>query len=675
MDGALNAAHGSTYRKYVVCAITLDPEEPPAALVRMVCYSHHQYPQMSQSRKELHLTRFGAFEVDVRSGELRKGGLKLKLQGMPFQILEALLERPGDVVTREELRLRIWPEGTFVDFDNSLNSAVNRLREALDDSADNPRFVETLPRRGYRFIAPVERIGEASPQPAKERTTATLPGVSGFRRWYQGLAGVALIAIMLGFAYYLGKLGPQSVPPADAKLMLAVLPFKNLASEPEQDYFSDGLTEEMIAHLGRLNPERLGIIASTSAMRYKSTDKSIAQIGDELGVSYILEGSVRRESDRVRITAQLIHVGDQTHLWAETYEHDLAGVLAIQQEVANRIAKSLTVQLLPDRAPFLSSRSPGSAAYDAYLKGRYHWNKRTARASKEAIKYFQQAIDEDPNFAPAYAGLAVSYNYLAGFAPPQDVYPKAKQAALKALEIDDTLAEAHAALGMIKLSFDLDWAGAEKEFEQALELNPNLAIAHLWYGCYLSAREKHDAAIAAAQSAQNLDPLSFAVNADAGWYYLFARRYDNAIQQCRRTLELEPSFSPARFCLELAYMQKGMYKESLAQAQALLISYGASKEQAAALADADPETGLKRAWEWQLRGLYNASQQGQHISPYQFAWHYVVLGQDDQALDSLEKAYGERDPFLVYLKGDPMFDPLRSDARFQDIVRRMNFPK
>ncbi len=473
---------------------------------------------MEEPAQTPRILRFGVFEVDLRSGELRKHGLKIKLQEKPLQVLATLLEHPGDVITREELRRKLWSEDTFVDFEHSINIALNKLRAALSDSAKNPRFVETLARHGYRFIAPVDKRVQASPP--------------------------------------------------SGKVMLAVLPFENLSNDPRQNYFSEGLTEEMITQLGRMHPRRLGVIARSTAMHYQGTQKRADQIGQELGVGYILEGSVRRAIDRVRITAQLIQVSDQTHLWAETYDRKLADVLDIQREVARRIAKSLAVELLPDQQTALSRTSTrDSEAHEAYLKGRYFWNKRTEEGFQKAIVHFEQAIARDPDYALAYTGLADCYETLAlyGGLLPREAALRAKTAASKALEIDGKLAEAYTSLGFAQLQFDWDWPGAEREFKQALDLNPNYVTGHHWYGLFLALMGRFEEAFAQMRHCLDLDPLSLVLNSHLGWFLYYAHRFEEAIKQFCKTLEMDQSFPVTNYLLGLAYLKKEMINEAISE--------------------------------------------------------------------------------------------------------------
>jgi len=452
-----------------------------------------------------------------------------------------------------------------------------------------------------------------------------------------------------------------------------VLPFENLSGDPEQDYFSDGLTEEMITQLGHLQPQRLGVIARTSVMTFKKSNKDITRIGSDLGAAYILEGSVRREADRMRITAQLIQVSDQTHLWAESYDREIHDALNIQSEVAERIAQSLALELLPSAQPGITNYRPNPEARDAYLKGRYLRNKWTREGLEKSIGYFEQAIEKDSKYALAYAGLADAWYSLRMFAglSPREVYPKVKEAALKALEIDDALAEGHAVLGAARFWYDWDWAGAEQEFKRALALNPSLAGARHNYGWYLIARERFDDGLAEVKRAQELDPLSLQANIDIGWACIRARRYDEAITQSKRTLELEPNFLEAWGCLLLAYQLKGMYEDALAEAERIMKRAGASQEEIAGLHRGDTAARMRSVEQWRLKGLEKRAAEGGYVSAYSRAAQYAALGEKERAFEWLEKAYAERDMMMALLSTDPVCASLRGDARFDDLLRRI----
>jgi len=614
------------------------------------------------------IVRFGVYEVDLRAGELRKHGVKIKLQEQPFQILAMLLERHGEVVTREELPQNLWPADTFVDFEHSINAAVKRLRKALDDSADSPRFVETLPRRGYRFIAPVEAL-EGGVGAAAAPTA-----VPGRMR----IAALVLAGLVIAFGYFAWRRFWPRVKLPTGKIMRVVLPFENLSGDPTQDYFADGLTEEMITQLAGLQPERLGVIARTSAMRYKHTQKRVDEIGRELGVDYLLEGSVRREGERVRISAQLIQVSDQAHLWAESYDRDLGSILASQGEVARSIANEIELELTPPQQARLAYARPViPEAHEAYLRGRYHWNKRTPEEVQKGLEYFNQAIEKDPRYALAYAGVADYYTVGSGGylgLSPKEAYPKAKAAALKALEIDDSVAETHTSLATVKMEYDWDWAGAEQEFKRALELNPNYAIGHQWYAEFLRAVGRRDESFREMQRVLELDPFSVIVNNSHGIGFLYARQYDRAVQQCRRTLELEPDFLSAQGCIVWSRYYSGLVEEAFQEQLRLDKMAGASPAQMAALRkayEAGGWNGVRRLW---LDRQKEAMSKGKCVSPVSHAGTYAQLGDKGQAMVWLEKGLKQRDVRMAYLKIDPEFDPLRSDPRFQDLLRRMNFP-
>jgi TolB-like protein/DNA-binding winged helix-turn-helix (wHTH) protein/Tfp pilus assembly protein PilF len=631
--------------------------------------------------------RFGVFLADLRAGELYKRGARLRLPGQPFQVLALLLERQGDVVTREELRQRLWPKDVFVDFDQSLNKAVNRIREALGDSADSPRFVETLPRRGYRFLAPVERVEPGSepahpdapaPLPDQEvvATTPAPPRVEARRARTAALALLAAAAALTGALYLAARAGREPVAPAPGgKLMLAVLPFDNLSGDPEHEYFADGMTEEMIAQLGRLRPERLGVIARTSAMQYKHTHKAVDQIARELAVGYLVEGSVRRDAGRVRITVQLIQAADQTHLWADSYERDVADVLAIQTDVARRVASSLALELLPDRREALARlESQSSAAHDACLQGRYHWNKRTEAGLRKSLESFQQAIAIDPFYAPGYAGLADAYNVLADYAliAPKEAGPRAQAAASKALALDPTLAEAHAALAYSRWNFEWDWTGAEREFQRALALDPGYAVAHQWYGTYLGQLGRFDEALDQMRLARQLDPVSRIIGTNLGALHYFARRYDEAIRICRQTLELDAEFPVALWLLGRAHEARGELPQALSAFERAIAAsdsptYVAARARVLALSgDAAQARSL-------LETLHRLSER-RYVSAFDLALVHGALGETQASLDWLERAYASRSNALADLKVDPRLDPLRSEPRFQALVRRVGIP-
>jgi TolB-like protein/DNA-binding winged helix-turn-helix (wHTH) protein len=629
--------------------------------------------RVPSSARPSHVHSFEGLEVDLRAGELRKNGEKVKLQEQPLQILAMLLERPGEVVTREEIQKRLWPTDTFVAFDHSINAAIQRLRQALGDSADSPRFVETMARRGYRFIAPVD-VGAGSARP---REGGALP--YGYVAVAAGVIVVALATIfVLNVAGLRERLmtaiGARHGVPVPKIESIAVLPLANLSGDPQQEYFADGMTEELITDLGKISALR--VISRTSVMQYKGTRKPLPQIARELNVDGIVEGTVRRSGDRVRITANLLHAPSDRHLWAATYERNLGDVLALQGEVASAIASQIRIKLTPQEQVRLTSTRPvNPEAHRLYLLGRFYWNKRTEEGSKKAIDHFQRAIELDPAYAPAYAGLADSYILLGdwGYLPPRDAYPKSEAAARKALQIDEASAEAHTSLAYDYFEYDWDWAACEKEFKRAIELNPNYATARQWYSEYLSAMRRHAEAIAEAQRGAELDPLSPIISAEGPFRYYFARRHDEAIRGFRDTVSLFPEFAIAYGGLGLAYEANGMYQEAIASYQKARSLSGASAAELAALGQAYAKGGIRGYYLWELQRLREESKH-RYVRAADFAYLFADLGENDEAFSCLERAYRDRDWHLALLQIHPLLDPLRSDPRFQDLLRRMNFP-
>jgi TolB-like protein/DNA-binding winged helix-turn-helix (wHTH) protein len=640
---------------------------------------HETRPQVS----------FGPFTVDSRSSELKKHGVRVKIQDRPFEILTILLERPGEVVTRDELRNRLWPEGTFVDFDNNISASIGKLRGALSDSAATPRYIETV-GRGYRFIADLRQVPETfeGPRPmlvpqAGGPGTPAQVGAPPMRRkspprsrriWLPA-AAVALLTLAGLLVYSL--LWRTRSRPASGKMMLAVLPFSNLTGDATQEYFSDGLTEEMITQLGRLDTQRIGVIARTSVMSYKNTRQPLPRIAQELGVQYVLEGSVRRYAQRIRIAAQLVGAQDQSHLWAREYDRQLSDVLTLQSEIAETIAGELQVALGANwERPTVVRSGPLSPqsykAYDLYLQGRFYWNKRTPDGFRKALELFQQATENDPGYARAYAGLADSYAMMSnyGFAPATDCMPKARAAALKALQIDDSLAEAHTSLAVIAQDFDWDWQMAEKEYRRAIELNANYATAHHWYAEYLAYQGRFHEALAESERARELDPLSLIIAADNGAIFYFSRQYDRAIERFRAVLDMDPGFTRAHLVI-VAYAQKGQFAAALADIEAWRHTVGDRPWIAGWEAYVYGRAG-ERAKAWQaLRKVEELSRKWQ-VDPTQFMIvSYSGIGDKEKCLAWLEKASRERTNIPTGLKVDPLYDPLRSEPRFQDLLRRV----
>jgi TolB-like protein/DNA-binding winged helix-turn-helix (wHTH) protein len=635
---------------------------------------------------ERRTVRFGVFEVDLRAGELRKSGLRIKLQEKPFQILGALLERAGEIVTREELQKRLWPGDTFVDFDHSLGTAVGKLRQALGDSAQNPRFVETLGGRGYRFIAPVTASGQvfaarsgddlAGGQARDADSVAAAPekrprgGPSKF--WLGTGAAMVVAAVVVAVLSVSGwRDRVLNLDRPTAISSLAILPFENLTHDSNQEYYADGMTEELITDLGKIGALR--VISRTSVMSYKGARKPLAQIARELNVDAVVEGSVLRSGQRVRITAQLVRANPEKHLWAESYERDARDVLALQADVAHDIAVEIRVKLTPqEQARMSSSRPVDPEAHEAYLRGVYFWNKRTEPDLEKSVEYFNSAIQKDPGYAVFYAGLAQAYNSIGvyGHLAPREIFPKARVVALKALALDDSLGEAHAALGFYKSVYDWDQPGADIEFRRAIELNPGYTFAHIWRGEVLSLMEQHAEARAELDRARELDPTSLIASDQRGWVLYMARDYDEAIAQIQKTLELEPRFAHAHCWLGKAYLQKGMVLEGLAQLQeSASLPGGDSPLFLPWLGYAYALSG-NRAEAYKVIDAIKSQERKGFGSPSGMAAIYCGLGETNQALDWLEKACQERDPMLPNIQVEPAFDPLRSNTHFQDLVRR-----
>ena len=627
--------------------------------------------------------RFGVFELDLRAGELRKHGLRIRLQEQPFLVLATLLEHPGEVVTREELQKKLWPADTFVDFDHGLNKTINKIREALGDSAESPRFVETVARRGYRFLAEV-KAADTVPVHRPESTTQPHPGAEAPE--HAGLAGklathkpvpaplawkisvFVVLLVMVSLATW--KLYSWKHPSPIIR-SLAVLPLESLSSDPSQDYFADGMTDELISDLGQISALR--VISRTSVMGYKRAHKPLPQIARELNVDAVVEGTVLRSGDQVRITAQLIEGSSDRHLWSQSYEGQLRDTLALQNQVARAIADEIRVNLnSQERAALKNAQVVNPEAYESYLKGRYFWNKRTADGLKVALAYFNQAIEEDPKYAQAYSGLADTYALLGDWQyaamTAKEALPKAKAAAIKALELDSALGEAHNSLAFCLDGFDWDFPSADKEFRRAIELNPGYATAHHWYAWHLSLLGRYDEAIAEMKKAENLDPLSLIINADLAELLVLAHSYDESIRQSRKTIEMDPNFALAHNQLAQAYLQKNMNREAVTELETAAQLSGDSPTVIANLARAFTASG-KRSEAARLLNDLKKRSNSSYSCAAEIAVIYVALGDKTQAMIWLEKGYEERFNPGVLLR--PGFDPVRSEPRFEELVRRI----
>lgn len=659
---------------------------------------------MEQLRRSQRNVRFGVFEADIEAGELRKHGLRLKLSEQPFQILTMLLARPGEIISREFLRERLWPSDTFVDFDHGLNNAVMRLREVLGDSSEHPRFIETLPRRGYRFIAPVElktQSSEGAPlEPtAIARTISVSPvapdsvfgnaplvrnGLGGQHNRFFALPRISVLvaAVLAGSAlisgitvHYVWGVN-ASKGKTNRTSSLVVLPLENLSGDKEQDYFADGMTDDLIANLAKIRSLR--VISRSTAMAYKGTHKPLPQIASELNVDAVIEGTVLRVGSRVRITAELVQVSTDHHLWADTYESPIGDVLALQNRVSSAIVDEIRINLTKEDKERLAMKpAVGPEAYEDYLKGRYYWNKRSGEGFAKAIGYFEEATRQDPQYALAYAGLADCYGIIGatiyGSVPAAEAAPKAKAAAIRALEIDPTLAEAETSLATAKFNYDWDWTGAEEGFKRAIQLDPSYATAYQRYSLYLIALGRFDESFDQIKKARELEPLSISINASFGWRLYLAREFDRSIAQLRDTLEMDPSYEWAHLILGQAYEQKGEYNLAIEELRKAVELSHSSPLMISALAHAYALSG-NHSDALKLLAQLEALSRKQYVSPFYVAVVYLGLGKNDLATKWLEKAYDDRSNGLVFLKVEPELDPLRSDPRFVSLLRKLNFP-
>ena len=565
--------------------------------------------------------RFGSFELNVRSRELQNGATRVRLQEQPFEILLMMLERRGDLVTRDELRQRLWPRGTFVDFEHSLNAAVKRLRAALGDDAERPRFIETLPRRGYRFIGALET--DARSQQA-----------------------------------------------ARPKARLAVLPFVDLSECSEHGYFADGLTEEMIAQLGQLCKNRIGVISRYSSMVFKESSRRAREIGEALQADYLLEGSARRDGDRVRITARLVETASETHLWVETYESYLTDYLSVQTDVAARVARSLAMELIPDETTAAQPASASPSAYQDYLKGRYYWNMLADQGVEPALVHFEHATRLDPAFALAHVGLARVQLLKAEYygTTPRVALEAARQSVKRALDLDPDLFEAHLALGDVRRMLEWDWRGAEAAYARAIVLNPSHETAHRSYGLLLAALARPDEALRESDRACEMDPLCVVVNSGgAAWVRYLVGDYDGAVVRSKEAVEIEPGYLVAHRVLAAAYLRQGRENEAIAVLEAALARSADDPVILAWLAHAMAAAGCREAAVDLVERLDSLAAKC-HLPAYHLALAQVGLGDWEAAFAALERATVDADPSLVNLAAEPRFEPLRSDPRYTRLI-------
>jgi TolB-like protein/DNA-binding winged helix-turn-helix (wHTH) protein/Tfp pilus assembly protein PilF len=615
------------------------------------------------------------------------------VQQQPMKLLAILLEHPGEVVTREELRSRVWPNESFGDFDQALNIAIGKLRSALEDSAENPRFIETLPKRGYRFIADVSVLHADARSKRPESSAADLPWSQGKKtelghtlqsaglaaaskrrlwltRWVIGALALVL-SLMIFFAWRFRS----RTPALSGIRSIAVLPLENLSADASQNYFADGMTDELITDLAQISALR--VISRTSVMVYKGARKPLPQIARDLNVDAVVEGTVLRSGDQVRITAQLIEASTDKHLWSQSYEGELRDTLALQNRVASAIADEIRISLTPqEQAALKNAKVVNPEAYESYLKGRYFWNKRTADGLKVALAYFNEAIEEDPSYAQAYSGLADTYALLGDWQyavmTSKEAFPKAKAAAIKALELDSSLSEAHTSLGYSLRAFDWDFDSAGKEFRRAIEINPGYATAHHWNAMNLGLLGRPKEALVEMRKAESLDPLSLIINADLAEFFLLTHSYDESVKQGRKIIEMDSAFAIGHKQLGDAYLLKQMDKEAVAELQeAVRLSRG-SPICIADLARAYVASGKMNEAMKLLSDLKKSSNTSFTNTP-QIAMIYASMGDNDQAMRWLERAYEERfNPSILLRSG---FDPLRSDPRFKELMRRIGLPE
>jgi TolB-like protein/DNA-binding winged helix-turn-helix (wHTH) protein/Tfp pilus assembly protein PilF len=654
--------------------------------------------------------RFAGFELNLQTGELRQDGVAIRLQPQPTLILTLLASRPGNLVTREEIQQRIWGTETFIDFDTGLNSAIRQIRHALKDDTGAPRFIETVPRRGYRFLATLEKVenngsGTAvQPSVVLDHSNAGEQGFGGSpdstvlgqtqqhgtmlrtvgaqlasaihprmrtRATWALAAGAsalaALLVVAIWFTLFRGR--------GQAIDSVAVLPFVNASSDPDTEYLNDGIAETLIGQLSQI--PRLKVMARSTVVRYKGSDIDPQKVGRDLNVRAVLTGKVSQRGETLTISMELIDVHDGSELWGGRYNRKLTDILDVQEDIAREVTDRLRLRLAGEEEKRLTAHATQNAeAYEFYLKGRYHWNKRTPDGIQKAIKSFQQAIQKDPNYALAYAGLADCYHVPANPLPPREKMPLARAAATKALQLDDTLVEAHTTLARVFFAYDWDWPAAEKEFKRAIELNPRYAPAHQWYGGHLSATGRFREAEAEKKRALELEPLSLVMNFEVGLASYFARDYDQAIDRFRKTLELDANFPPPYTFLAASYEQKGMFEEAMAAfRRAVTVTQGPPKALAmAGLAHMYAVSGRKTEARNILAELQRLSEY-EYVPATDIALIYAGLGEKDQSFAWLDKAFEEHSFTLSNVKVEPRFAPLRSDPRFADLLRRIGLPQ
>jgi TolB-like protein/DNA-binding winged helix-turn-helix (wHTH) protein len=629
------------------------------------------------------LIAFDSFEVDLHSGELRKNASRIRLQAQPFKLLVLLLANAGQVVTREEICRDLWPTNTFVDFEHSLAAAVNKIRDALGDSADTPKYVETLPKRGYRFIGKVKSEPPVVIFPTETHESEGLAavvapkaGISSTRMLVRALAAVLAVAALVAAALFIWKSAGERVAISSPPRIhsLAVLPVVNLSGDVGQDFFADGMTEELTTDLGKISALR--VISRTSAMRYKDTKKPLREIARELNVDAVVEGTVARSGSHLRVTANLVQASPEKHLWAESYESEVGDALTLQGEIAQAVAREIQVKLTQQEQNLLAAATRvNPEAHDLYLRGLYSMRgAESAGASEKAIKYFQQAIEKDPNYAVAYSALSRVYSvWIPGMTrSPRTLMPKAREFALKALTLDNTLADAHAVLGMIALFYDWDWSAAEKEYKQTMALNPNHVWAHERHARGLAAQGRKEEAIAEAKQVLALSPTPSEWDYPI-WVFILTRRYDLARERAQELLEVAPNWVWGHFELAQVDEQEGQLEEAAQEFLKADELFGMDPQRVTQLKVTLAKSGAKGYWKRTLEN-YKESAKSNYVPSVLVAEACVRVGDKECVFEWLERGFEERDDLMINLKVEPVFDSLRSDPRFQDLVRRVGIP-
>lgn len=638
--------------------------------------------QNEPRRVDSHHIVFDRFELNLRSGELRKNGRKIRLQAQPFQLLALLIEKAGEVVTRHEVCRALWPADTFVDFDHSVAAALNKVREALGEPADNPRFIETLPKRGYRFIGKIEPSAEGSPAETASQLepiatgTATAPSIDTTthpavratrpsRPLRVALALAASLLIVAAAVVFLRRSARSHAASSASITSIAVLPLENLSGNPKQAYIADGITDELITELART--KGLRVISRTSVMQYKGVHRPLPEIARELGVDGILEGSVTIEGGRIRVTVQLVQAPSDTHVWAQSYIRDSSDLLELQQELAASVAKEVNSTVLPHKP----ARPISPEAHDAYLRGRYAWYGADGDADR-AREFFEKAIQLQPDYAAAYSGLADYYisDSASGFLDPLLALPKGEAAAQKALQVDDSSAEAHNSVAASNLFYRWDWDAAAAESQKAIAVNPNYAEAYHLYGYLLTALGREDEALMSQQKSQELDP--FARSWGLGRLLSAFGRYKDAEIELRQRIAALPGDEWLHYELSESCWLRGKTRESMEEYAQVLVIEG-HEDLAGQVRHAYAAQGDLGVQQWRLAHL-NASARDRYVSPLEFAMAYARLGQKEQSFQWLDKAYDGHAPWLIWLGRHSELDSLRGDPRYEVLIRRIGLP-